>query len=804
MRFSPFGTLLTLCLITLPVIAVAQGPCTLEFAPGDPVAGVDGPITALLPWDPDGAGLLPMHVVATGSFEVAGGVVSPNIAAYEPVSGQWLAFGQGLPGLVRGITKRANGNLIVASDAGGVFEWNGTAWQQLGGNFVFPPNTVAVLPNGDVVAGGAFLSIGGVPIHGIARWDGTTWHAMGAPLTPWIAGVIYKLAMLPSGDLVAMGLFTQIGGVACSYIARWDGTAWNRFGNGSATVPQSMTVTTTGDLVVSGTFATSTGTARFARWSAGVWVDVGAGLPMNYGQLSPLPNGELLAVGPAGIWSSNASGWSQYAPWTAGIPFIDAALALSSTDVLVGGYFEPSAIVPSRNFARWQGSTWQATSAGNDNTVTAVVERPDGSFVVGGHFSTIGGVPANRLAHYDQGTWTAIASTAIGPIRHAIARPDGEVVLVGEFPNQTTGGMDFVMRWNGGQVTPLYGGLWGAKVVESVALAKNGDVMFGYTDFAALGAGLARWDGATLTSTPAAGIRISALLELPNGDWLIASGLNDLQRWNGTTLSAFAPTLNGPIYQLGQLPNGDILASGAFLALGQIARWDGVAWQTLGAGLSDNFNSFAVLPNGDVIVCERRSHLQGWASRVRRWQGTTWTTIADTVGQADVMWSNAGAVVLYGEFTKAGGAANAYLARLEPTCAANVQDLGGGCIGAAGPIQLTASDRAWIGATLHTDTSGLPTGALSIGVFGSSATAQPLSSLHPLGTPGCNLLVTDDILVQFDVSGGAASAEIFVPNAPALVGAQFHHQLLAVEVGATGNLAAITSSNALLLTIGAL
>ncbi|MGK0157812.1 MAG: hypothetical protein ACI9SE_004795, partial [Neolewinella sp.] len=109
MRYLPLDLLLTLCLATLATAVVGQGPCTLEFAPGDPVAGVDGPLATLLPWDPDGAGPLPMHVVAAGAFEVAGEIIGPNIAAYEPVSGQWLALGQGLPGLVRDVTKRPNG-----------------------------------------------------------------------------------------------------------------------------------------------------------------------------------------------------------------------------------------------------------------------------------------------------------------------------------------------------------------------------------------------------------------------------------------------------------------------------------------------------------------------------------------------------------------------------------------------------------------------------------------------------------------------------------------------------------------------
>jgi hypothetical protein len=110
----------------------------------------------------------------------------------------------------------------------------------------------------------------------------------------------------------------------------------------------------------------------------------------------------------------------------------------------------------------------------------------------------------------------------------------------------------------------------------------------------------------------------------------------------------------------------------------------------------------------------------------------------------------------------------------------------------------------WIGGSLRTAASGLPASAASIGVFGFAPVLQPLAQLHPLGAPGCYLLTTDDILLQFTVTGGAALPDLPVPNTPALVGGQFLHQVLGVELDAAGHPAAITSSNALLLTVGAL
>ena len=799
-RLHPFSLPLVAAIATCSPSAHAQ--CNFALAPGDAVAGADGPIHALAPWDPDGPGPAPMLLAVGGNFRTAGGAACSNIAAYEPVSRQWAAVGQGL-GTVRAITSRPNGNLLAYSEPVGVFEWNGVSWQQLG-PAMLNVYALAVLPNGDVVIGGGFQSIGAAPIHGIARWDGTSWQAMGAPTVPWALGAVDSFCRLPNGDLVAVGFFTQIGGVACSQIARWDGVAWSPFGGGSSTVPVSAVVTATGQVVAGGTFATPTGPASIARWNGTAWIDISAGLPIAFALLSPLPNGDVLALGPAGCWSWNGSGWSPYAPWLAGMHRI---FAFAADDVFVGGTFAASSAVPSANCARWDGTGWRAPNDGNTGTVRTVAALPDGSWFVGGTFHSVGGQPANRLARFDGTTWTPIASTASNAVRHSIARPDGEVVVVGEFAN-AQGGMDLVMSWHGGQVVPIQQGQWGARVVNSLALASDGDVLMGYVDLANAMSGIARWNGTTLTFTPIPGGAFNALCELPNGDVLLAGffpgSANPLVRWDGAQLTPFGTALNGTVTSLGLAPNGDVVAAGAFGPPAHVARWDGSAWQPYGTGLSDSVTSMAVLPDGDVIACERFSSGNTLRSRVQLWNGVAWNLLGDTVGQAMVVRSTTGEAALFGEFTRVGSAANAYFARLQPTCPAGVLDRGGGCAGAAGPVALAVTERAWIGGILRTRASGLPSGALSIGVFGFAAQSVPLSLLHPLGLPGCNLLTTDDIMLSFSVVAGACAPSLPVPNAASLVGAAFQHQLLGVEVSAAGHAAAVTSSNALQLTIGAL
>jgi len=77
--------------------------------------------------------------------------------------------------------------------------------------------------NGQLVAGGSFRSIGGVPADGIASWDGVSWRALGdTPLNAYFAGV--QLASY-GGLLLAGGAFFLPGRNAP--LVAWDGTSWS-------------------------------------------------------------------------------------------------------------------------------------------------------------------------------------------------------------------------------------------------------------------------------------------------------------------------------------------------------------------------------------------------------------------------------------------------------------------------------------------------------------------------------------------------------------------------------------------------
>jgi hypothetical protein len=214
------------------------------------------------------------------------------------------------------MTIRRNGQLVVAGyfeGIGGITcnriaTWNGTTWLPLGSGINGPVFAVAELPNGDLVAGGLFTQAGGVACNNIARWNGSIW----SPLAGGITGItdptnqrgVRALAVLANGDLVAGGDFTTAGGVACNNIARWNGSSWSPLGSGlnqgAGGWVNALTVRPNGELVVAGLFVSAGGqpnTSKIARWNGTVWSSMGFGLNEAVWSLIALPNGDVVAGG---------------------------------------------------------------------------------------------------------------------------------------------------------------------------------------------------------------------------------------------------------------------------------------------------------------------------------------------------------------------------------------------------------------------------------------------------------------------------------------------------------------------------
>src|SRR6185436_2496730 len=83
----------------------------------------------------------------------------------------------------------------------------------------------------DLYAGGQFTTAGGNAATNIAKWNGSSWSALGLGIRGGFFSAVSALAMSGS-DLYAGGSFTIAGDVLASNIAKWNGSSWSALGSG--------------------------------------------------------------------------------------------------------------------------------------------------------------------------------------------------------------------------------------------------------------------------------------------------------------------------------------------------------------------------------------------------------------------------------------------------------------------------------------------------------------------------------------------------------------------------------------------
>lgn len=484
-------------------------------------------------------------------------------------------------------------------------------------------------------------------------------------------------------------------------------------------------------------------------------------------------------------------------PWSALGAGVDSAVRafarLPNGDLVAGGTFTTAGSTPAARIARWDGSAWWPLGAGvtgssgppTVTTVECMLVLPNGDLVVGGNFNTAGGVPANAIARWNGATWSTMGSTAMGIVRALALLPNGDLVAGGS--------------WVMGGSNPQH---------------------------------LARWDGASWhpLGIGVTTFEVRTLATLPGGD-LVAGGSftnlsggpgNYIARWNGATWSAMGSGMANGIFgtwvqSLCVLPDGDLVAGGNFTTAGgvpanRVARWNGANWSAFGggidlAGLTTQVQVVATMADGDLVVGGQFASASGVAANcLARWRAGAWTGMGAGMNQSvtALLGLADGDLLAGGMFTTADGVAANHVARRTPTCAAAAAALGAACAGATTPVALATQRLPWLGGVFEARASGLAPGSLAVGVFGLATRATPLSSLHPLGAAGCTLWVDDDVVLQFAVGNGSVGTAIAIPAAAALAGGVFHHQVVPIELDAAGDLRALTSSNALTLTIGSL
>lgn len=792
--------------------------------PGLGVPGVQGLIFAMARWDADGPGPLPARLVLGGGMSSAGPLVTSGIVTFDPATSTFQGMGAGVVGTIYSTVSLPNGSLLVEGQitaAGGMpvngaAVWDGVQWSAPpfaidnayawnGQAVVCGSGTIDVwdgvtrvslgalsgsvfcaaeAPNGDLVIGGTFTSVGGVAANGLARWDGTQWTALQTP-TNGPMSYILAVGFRPNGDLVIGGSFnvTTPNG-QFRYLARWNGTSWLPFGTGPSYFVRCINSDANGDLLIGGEFTSVNGTQApgFARWNGSAWSSVG---------------GSVTGVVHAML------------PWPAG-------------GVYVGGTISAVGGQPARAFAHWTGSQWSVLP-GIDEDVKTVLPLRDGRILVGGAFNKFGPAVARRVAMWNGTTWQALGSglsggPAGGWVLALAELPNGDIVAGGTFTTAGGSAIPNIARWNGSTWSAMGGGLNG--YVRCLEVLPNGDLVAG-GDFTSLGTtpatAVARWNGTAWSPMPGLfGSDIRRVLAMPNGDVVVTGGIGvlpstaqvPLARWNGTTWSVIPTGGDGLFLDLAVLPNGNLIAAGTRRQFSPtvyagLAEWNGVAWSSPLATPSQDAYSVAVHPDGRLVYVGPVGPALAVAVRVV--DGGAATDLGYVTGAATCVRTTVdGDIITTGSFQYINQFASPYYARYSSTCRPTATVSGPGCPHAGGVPTLSARELPWLDATYRIDGASLPATSIAVAVTGFGAASTPIAGVLQPSHPSCTLWVTPDLLATALATGGTVTFATAVPSSPAIVGLSLHQQLLVLGLDSQLQPTDFSLSNALQLTIGTL
>lgn len=462
------------------VMAVAAGGASAQCTPqwlSDPmsVPGLDAAPRAITEWDPDGPGPEQSRLVVAGSFSVAGGVNVPGIALWDGI--QWSPLGSDYMGSVKSMCVLSTGELIVSPGPSGseVSRWSGSAWVSMGPTGLPASSDQNERVRALVPVGNGRLAAGGV--GGVSIWNGSAWGVlpdidMGCCTyvdvsQPDVGDRVYAIAVLPNGNIIAGGLFRQNSNLQLSgTVAIWDGAHWQilpGLPGGSVQVAQSILPLADGSFIVGGVpYDGANIPANYvARWNGASWEPLSNGMTGGSGviALAPAANGDVIAGGRftsvGGIVANGIARWngSVWTPLGSGMAFgwqgatVNSLYRRASGDVIVCGAFLFANGIPANYIARWGTPTSpkidaqpaaSIVSCGGNATFTTTVSGQGsptyrwrrgginlndgatghGSFMLGSTSPSLSVVNAGAA---DSGGYDCVVSSACGTASTAVA-----------------------------------------------------------------------------------------------------------------------------------------------------------------------------------------------------------------------------------------------------------------------------------------------------------------------------------------------------------------------------------------------
>ena len=550
------------------------------------------------------------ELYAAGEWFAAKGGLIRGIARFDGTNWRPLSTGIDLvnysyPYLgpwVRAMTVY-NGELIIAGifdRAGGVpanyiARWDGTTFRPLGGGLLLSYDEADIrglaVFNNELYAGGHFDSAGGLPVNGIARWDGMTWRAVGSGLTNSINNTIgFPRALhVHNGALIVGGEFDRAGGVVAKNVAAWNGTTWSGLGGGASYAVWALATFGT-NLVAAGQFQFGANVEMLAVWNGSTWSALGTGAPTVPVTTLCTVGTRLFADAGATLARFDGSAWTTEGVAAGIFNGVEGTsirtLHQHGSELILGGQFTmagPSAgsitVASACVIAFDMANGWRALGGGLGLGRQADRLLPwRGRWIAAGGFGEAGAVHAGGLASYDGDRWNSLA-TFDGPVWSAAIYQDG-LVVSGAFTKIDGKPFPGIARFDGvlwqtfGSIAP-YG-----------LHAHAGDL------YGIGGAGLQKWNGATFVVAAQVNGAVGSVHSHSDGLLYVTTGSafhHEIHTWNGSQLQRIG-TANDFIHAIGGY-GGEIVIGGRFTTVqgvpaNLIARWNGISWRAMPAPVS--------------------------------------------------------------------------------------------------------------------------------------------------------------------------------------------------------------------------
>ncbi|MBZ5551927.1 MAG: hypothetical protein LAO21_04335 [Acidobacteriia bacterium] len=497
---------------------------------------------------------------------------------------------------------------------------------------------MAVQPDGKILVAGDFSTLGGggtgtTTVYRIGRLnpDGS----LDTDFNPGTDGTVLELAVQPDGKILVGGGFTTLGGGGTGTTARWcigrlnpDGSLDTNFDPGASSNILAVSVQPDGKILVGGNFTTlgggGTGTTTrdyigrvYADGSLDTSFDPGANTSVWPVALQPdgkiLVGGAFTSLGGGGKGTTTRNHIGRLNPdgsldtnFDPGADNWVAALAVQPDGkILVGGFFTMlgggGTGTTMRNYIgrlNPDGSIDTGFNPGADGEVYALAVQPDGKILVGGKFTMLGGggtgvATRNRIGRLNpDGSLDSDFNPGADDTVVALAlQPDSKILVGGGFTTLGGGGTGTTTRiaigrlyLDGSLDTGFNPGADGQ--VYALAVQPDESILMG-GQFTKLGG------GGTGTTTR-----------------------NHIGRLNpdGSLDTGFNPGADSPIYALAMQANGKIMVGGAFTRLGgggsgtttrnRIGRLnpDGNLDTSFDPGANSYVQTMALQPDGKVLV----------------------------------------------------------------------------------------------------------------------------------------------------------------------------------------------------------